>query len=385
MSFTVELSHKMQTLEDLRDEWIDLQTRSYAKSMELSWQWISNWYKHFSDLGELWLIIVREDHRLIGIAPLMKVAFHPHQGFTWQQIEFIGGPHKPEHLDFIIETGYEERLIRLFMDKLYEHKTRWDVIQLTGLCETKTPDILQQINSDWVENTEENIIAPYMMLPDTTDEWMQSISRKHRKNLRRYRNLLDKQFPDQWSIIQVSQSNELDDTYDHLVRLHQEHWEAMGTPGTFNHGEFVEPYREWAHSMFDNGWLRMYRLDINHVPCAVDFCYHYFGRAYGHITGVNRNVTNVTLGHVLKYHSIDQAIKERCREFTFMLGEQSFKYSFGGVAREHRAFQWIVTPHFRLQINTFKQLHRMKSRIRIRSRVNEIKSRLHALVSDEDS
>lgn len=364
MAITITLSHEIETLQALRDEWIELQSKSSATGMSLAWHWIHIWYKHFKVFGELWLITAREDGRLIGIAPLMIVEEQPYWGFAWRQIEFIGSPLDQEHLDFIIERGYEKQVISLFTDKLYEHRSQWDVIKLTGLCDTKTPHILQQSDREWVKHSKKSMIAPYTELPDTMDEWMLAISRNHRKKLRRYRKKMDEQFPDRWSITQVTLPHELNYTFDHLVRLHQSHWETRGASGTFYYGEFAEYFKELAHCMLENGWLRMYRLDIDGKPCAINFCYHYFERAYNHIAGVDRDITDVALGHIVTHHSIGQAIEEGLSEMTFMWGEMPWKYSFGAVNRVHQAFRLIDSTRVQLQVNIVNELRVVKSHIR---------------------
>lgn len=364
MSITITLSHEIESLAALRDEWVDLQSRSSATGMSLTWQWIYTWYKHFDHFGELWIITAHKDNRLIGIAPFMKVKVQPNWGFAWQQIEFIGASYDHEQLDFIIEPDYEEQVIPMFIDKLHEHNARWDVINLTGLCKTETPDILQKSNRDWIATPRKNMISPHLTLPDTMDKWMQSISRNHRQKLRRYRKKLDEQFPDRWSISQVTQPDELDDIFDHLVRLHQAHWETQGEPGIFSEKEEIDYFRELMHCLLENDWLRLYYLNIDNKPCAIYFCYQHRERKYYAIAGVSRDFTDIPLGYIVMHHSIDQAITEGLLEYSFMLGEQPYKYSFGAVNQVQQAFQLIDSPRVRLQIKTVDGLRVVKSHIR---------------------
>lgn len=364
MSITVALSHDKEALDTLRDEWVDLQTRSSATGISIAWQWIHLWYKYFNHHGELWLMTAREGNRLIGIAPLIKVEEQYSRGVVWQQIEFIGTVDGHEYLDFIIETGYEEQVITLFIDTLYEHKPRWDVILLSGMWQTKTINILQQSGRQWVEHPEKNMQVPYRTLPNTVDEWMQSYSGSSRQKLRRERKKLDEQFPDRWSIKQVNRPDELDETFDHLVRINQERWEAVGQSGSFNNDKMRDYVREWMHILLDNGWLRLYHLDIDDKPYAVDFSCHYLGRAYAVISGILRIDSNIALGIVLMQHNIEQAIIEGCREFSFGEGKEPYKYRFGGVKQVHKAFRLIGSPRVRLQIQSVSVLRGIKSRMR---------------------
>lgn len=376
MSITITLSHEIVIFESLRNEWIELQNRSSASGASLAWQWIYVWYKHSDNFEELWLLTAREDNRLIGIAPLVKVKMQPELGFAWHQIRFIGAFEIHEHLDFIIEPGYEEQVIPLFIDKLFEHRERWDAISLSGLCETKTIEILQQSEHDWVENSREKRTEPYIILPDTVDEWMQSLNSKRRWSIRRDRRKLDEQFPDRWSITQVTQPDEVDETFDHLVRLHQAHWKSQGYMGNFRDGELTECYRELIHLLLENDSLRLYRLDIEGEPCAIDFCSHYRGRAHGYLTGVKRDVTNIALGMVLKVHCFEQAIGEGIPEYTLMWGEMAWKYSFGAMKREHQVFEIICNPRVRLQIKTVDEWRKNKARL------SKVKSFLRNMASD---
>lgn len=383
MSITVTLSHDKNTLEALRDEWIDLQARSSATGIMLTWQWISIWYKHFEHFGELWILTAREGHRLIGIAPMMKVKKQPDRGLAWRQIEFIGASYDHENLDFIIEPGYEKQLITLFMEKLDEHKSQWDVISLTGLNDTQTIDILQQLDNDWVENPGKNIIVPCLTLPDTMDEWMSSVSHRRRKKLRRYPRKLDDEYPDQWSMEQVNQPDELNEIFDKLVSLHQTYWEEQGEFGFFYLDEEIAYYRELAHCMLENGWLRLHHLDIEGKPCAIDLCYHYRGRAYAQIGGVDRDVmSNITIGDVLMHYNIEQAIDEGLNEYSFMVGEQPYKYSFGGVKRVQKAFRLIRSPRVRLQLQTIDMLRAIK--LRMQGAKSQILEKASDVPTDKD-
>ncbi|PJF38509.1 MAG: hypothetical protein CUN55_17085 [Phototrophicales bacterium] len=176
---------------------------------------------------------------------------------------------------------------------------------------------------------------------------------------------------------QVTQPDELDEIFDHLVRLHQAHWEAQEEPGLFYFDEETAYYRELAHCMLENGWLRLHHLDIEGKPCAIDLCYHYRGRAYAQIGGVDRDVvTNITIGDVLMHYNIGQAIDEGLNEYSFMVGEQAYKYSFGGVTQVQKAFRLVRSPRVRLQLQIIDTLRAMKLRLQ------KAKSQISKMISD---
>jgi CelD/BcsL family acetyltransferase involved in cellulose biosynthesis len=365
MVFDVSLTHDTHAIQNLQDEWIALHSRSTARGAALSWQWVNIWWKHFNHTGELWLMQIRDsDQRLIGIAPLIKVQFQPKYGFSWRQIEFIGASHHHEHLDFIVEPGYEEQVVPLFLQKLSEQRKQWDVLHLSALADTKTLDVLATSGEDWIPNLKKEMVAPYTTLPSDTEKWMSSLSRNRRWKLRRNIKQLNEEFPDNWSIVRLCEPQELDEGLDILVTLHQAKWEALDKPGAFHFGEWTTYYRELMHCFQNEGWLRLYRMDIAGKAATLLYMYHYRGRAYNQIAGLDETMTEVPLGHVLTQHSIEEAIRDGVDEYSFMWGEEPYKYSFGAQNRIQQAFDLVINSRVQFQYKAVDFLRGVKTRMK---------------------
>lgn len=364
MSLEIRIIHDVQILSELRDEWIDLQSRSASDGAAITWQWISTWYKHFHDMGELWLLEAREDDRLVGIAPMMKISVRPKLGSSWTRVEFIGASHFHENLDFIVEPGYEETVIQKFLETLLEHRNNWDMLRLSSLTAPKTLEILDTSPYEWYINSKLEMISPYTKLPSDTEEWMKSLSRNRRWKLRRQVKMLNEEFPENWSLERVTDSAKIDETLEELVRLHQEKWEALGKQGAFNYGEWADYYRDLVHTIADEGWLHLYRMEINQKAVAILFIYHYRGRAYNQISGIDEAITDIPIGHVMTRHSIEEAIRDDVEEYSFMWGTEPYKYSFGASDRIQYSYDLISTNRVRLYKQTAILLRGIKANVR---------------------
>lgn len=367
MLIEITLTHDAETFKALRDEWIDLQKRSKAQGIALSWTWIDVWWKHFHDTGELWLMEARRgsDNQLFGIAPMMLSYVQPNVGPMWKRIEFIGSSHFHEHLDFIIEPGYENQIIPLFIAKLKEYSNRWDMIRLARLCETLTIAILQESADAWAENTKQAIISPYIQVPEDMDAWMYSVSKNRRKKQRRYRRYLDEKYPDNWSIKMVSEHDELDEVFDKLVELHQAKWDDTDKAGAFyQYGDLRAYYRELMHALLEEGWLRLFYMVVDAETVVLLFSYHYLGRTYDQVSGVHEISADVPVGHVMTQHSIGQAIDDGADEYSFMWGQESYKYSFGADDRMQYTYDLIGATRVQLHKRTATFLRAIKSNVR---------------------
>jgi hypothetical protein len=366
MSINVVLTHDVDILQDLREEWISLHERSAARGAALAWDWIYLWWKHFDHLGTFWLLQARhsESNRLVGLAPLILTTIRPKYGLPWRQIEFVGAMHHHEHLDFIVEQGYESEIIPLFIERLLQHKHHWDVLHLSALTDTPTLELLETSGYQWRENLETEMISPYIALPADAETWLKSLSRNRRWKLRHYRTELDKEYPDKWSIIKVSGAQELDRVFSRLVELHQSKWEARGKPGAFSSQGLRDYFRDLMHSMDQNGWMRLYHMVVDQKTAAVLFAYHYRGRAYNHIAGVDETLTKVPVGHVMTDHSIEQAISEGMIEYAMMWGQEEYKYSFGAKDRSQRSLDFVRNGRVYRQQRAVDFLRELKHSIR---------------------
>ena len=358
------LTHEPQRLFDLREDWLRLQQNSHARGPALTWQAMSTWYRHFGQIGRLWLIEAREAGRLIGLAPLIVLRVQPKYGLAWRQMEFISAHHSQEHLDFLIEPGYEMRTLSAFIELLFQCKSEWDVLHLSALADTRTLDFLKGSGLKWESNPDREMIAPYIPLPDTAEAYLSTLSSNRRWKLRSYRRKLDEQYPGNWSIDRVEDVATLAAAFERLVTLHQAKWVLREKEGAFGRPGLREYFLDLMGVMLQEGWLRLYQLKVNGQVPVVLFSYHYRGRAYNHIVGLDESITDIPVGHVMTLHSITTAIEEGLTEYSMMWGQEPYKYSFGVQDRIQHAFDLVHNPRVVIQRTGVNVLRSLKQRIR---------------------
>ena len=362
MGYRIVIHHELTEFLKLEKEWETLLPQTDAWGAALTWTWMNVWLDHFGDTGELWLLTARDEETddLVGIAPLFKRKVKPKYGFAYHQLEFIGGSHHHENLGFIIREEHKDKLIPEFIAYLLAFQDEWDAVLLSGLADEETCQILKASGLGWERNQDAEMISPSEPLPQSVDDWFSSLSRNRRSKLRGYYNKMDDEFPGEWQIKTITQRDELDEVYQNLVKYHQAQWEERGLEGAFFFGEWVGYFHDLMMVFLEKGWLRLNCLCIQEQPAAILFSYHYRGRAYNHISGINPNVTEIPLGHVMTRFSIETAISESLTEYMFMWGVEPYKYSFGAQDRTLFAFELISSPRVRLQQSLVEFLRKMK-------------------------
>jgi hypothetical protein len=68
---SVERIGTLQGLDGLRDVWDRLLVRSDFKNIFMTFDWLRTWWKIFGDDKELYVLVIRSEDTIIGIAPLM--------------------------------------------------------------------------------------------------------------------------------------------------------------------------------------------------------------------------------------------------------------------------------------------------------------------------
>lgn len=368
MNLKITLSHHAEDLTRLREEWQALQTRSSARGIYLTWEWVSTWWAHFGADKQLWLLQARDaEGRLVGLAPLNLADYQPQlgsfEGRSWRQLQIIGTQHNCEHLGFLLEPGREAEIINAFIKMLKRHQRAWDVLHLAGLAsDSPSLAMLQSLDIPWERSTK--MIAPYIKLTNDWEEYFNRLGSLKRKAQRKRVRLLDKDFPENWAFEQITASHELRPTLDKLVELHQAVWEERGEPGAFGDPQRKAFLYALAERFLEAGWLRLYHVSLDREMTAVLYSYEYRGRVYDLVSGVNWDYRDYNVGHILTQYAIHNAVNNGVDEYDFLWGNEPYKYEWRAEDREHLSLTWFASPMARFQNIGFRAARKAKYRAR---------------------
>ncbi|GAB4573480.1 MAG: hypothetical protein Kow0077_15940 [Anaerolineae bacterium] len=262
-------------------------------------------------------------------------------------MEFLGAEAAADHLDFIVEKGVERPVINAILDVLWRNRVRWDVLSFSGIPEeSDTPEILRERQWPWQALPEE--VCPRVLLPADWDTYFMSLSRRKRKEQRRFRRQLDERFPGAWRWKQVQDPEGVRETLDALIAFHQAKWEALDKPGAFASSTAVAFHHALAQAFLSRGWLRLFRLDIEGRTVAALYTLAYRGCVYDFVSGFDFDFADYSPGQVLTEISLQEAINAGYRCYDFLRGDEQYKFRWGAEAVHDVGLRWIASPHARL-------------------------------------
>lgn len=328
----IEYHYESGGFSALKPEWLDLLHRSRCDTIFLTWEWQSTWWKHLGD-GQLLLLGFRadDDGRLVGIAPL----FQTHSETGQSIIYLLGCRDVSDYLDVIVELGQEEAVYQALLDYLDREAPAWDLIDFCNLPEDSLTFVrLRQMAEAHGYQTlvEVEDVCPIIQLPPTWDEYLMTLDKKQRHEVRRKLRRAEEEVDTRFIVVGPDQ--DLDAAMQTFIRLHQQ-----STP---DKDKFMDPrmqgfFFDVARVFQARGWLQLtfVEMDGQQAASLLNFDYDntisvynsgYDPALYGHLSP----------GWVVTARCIEHAISLGRRKFDFLRGDEEYKYRFGGLDTEVR-------------------------------------------------
>ena len=179
----------------LQQEWNSLLKRSVSNSIFLSHEWFKCWWEAYGGESELFILVCKDEGRLIGISPLM-MSKDRLRGFPVKKISFIENNESP-HCGILIDrkTDFSGTLYNLF-NYLTSYNNSWDILLLRRIPEDF--NIVKYVGNFFKSRGFKFIIIPSQKSPilKIRSDWNTFYSEKHqrfKKKIRHDRNNLKKQ------------------------------------------------------------------------------------------------------------------------------------------------------------------------------------------------
>ena len=181
-------------------------------------------------------------------------------------------------------------------------------------------------------------VCPVLSLPDSWDEYVKSLGKNMREQIKRYPKRLAKQFEVEYSMSQSA--NETEVALTHLFRLHGKRWRARGQTGVLILPRRQGFQRALCEELRQQNQLRLWTATVNGQAACVLLSYFYDRRYSFFIGGFEPDLMRWSVGTCLFAQVLRHAIEaDGAREFDFLKGREEYKYRLGAQDREYVTLQ----------------------------------------------
>lgn len=315
--FETSIHTNTSIFEDLKDEWLELLSRSATSYIFQTPQFLSAWWETLGE-GTLQIITVRnEDNTLIGLAPL-----YIHQ----EELCFVGCVNVSDCLDVLVDKDYIQEVFAELANTIKE-KISWQKIFLCSLPEDSP-------TRNWLKNTfvaaqeAQQDVSPAIELPQTWDEYLASIDRKQRHEIKRKMRRVS-EAAHKFEVIESEE--EALPAIETFISLHKA---SSAEKRDFWDDAHLSFFRNFIPAAGKAGWLRLFFLKIDNTRTAAMLVFDFNNQYLLYNSGFDPNAfKNLSTGNVLTAYTIQQAIENKKSVYDFLRGDEEYKFRFGATAK----------------------------------------------------
>jgi CelD/BcsL family acetyltransferase involved in cellulose biosynthesis len=306
-----------QDLDELRDEWRVLLNSQAAARVFQHPAWQKLWLDEFGANGQPFILAIREDGALRGVAPLSR---------SGKTFSFIGDPSICDYMDFVLAPGHEEKALSVLLYSLYEEE--WSQIDLRGLkAGSPTLEYLPALagNLRFRAQVEQEAVCPQLDLPPTWDGYLAQLDKKHRHELRRKLRRLYGTVSD-FRLFLLQDPAQVAAGMDDFLRL----MKMKSDKAQFMTAQMERFFRKAARALAEEGLVGLYTLETEGRRVAAALCFQDAEQLLLYNSGYDPTFSHLSVGLISKALLLQNAIETGRNHLDFLRGAEPYKYDLGG-------------------------------------------------------
>lgn len=297
----------------LAPEWDELVRAMRRPTPFLLHGWLSEWWRHHGERGQLAVEVARRDGRLVAALPLCLLR---RGGLT--TLTFIG-EQESVLADILVAPGEERESVAALAARVAD--SRHDLVDLYGL--PRTNELLQALGTDrlhFIERAE----SPVLDLYDTWDAvYRDRTSSKARSLHRRRRRQLGEQglIETQLARTEYELARALEDAFV----LHDLRWEGRPDGSNFTTETGKRFHRAAIRALADVDVARIITLKVDGRPIAFNYYFTFERTMYGHRLAFDPAFSRFSPGLINTLDAIGAAAAEGATRIEFLGGPERYK------------------------------------------------------------
>lgn len=317
-------------LEALVPEWDALWGRLPAATPFQSPAWLLPWWRHVCVGGKLWVLALRANRRLAGLAPFFIYG-------TGERTVAILGAGIGGYPDVLAAP---ESAGAIFAH-LARRASEWDVCNFQDL-RPDSPLLAAAQAAGLRSHIEACSVCPVVSLPGTWAEMAVRLPAGLRTCIRRARRRLERI----GARFEEAGAERTEEFLEALIRLHTAPWTSRNEPGMPAQPDLRAFHCAAAREIERRGMLRLYGLRAGASLLAVLYGFAARGRFYAYLSGFDPAVERFSPGAALLAMAIERSIEEGLREFDLLRKRESYKYLWGAEEQVNRRLLVWHSPAF---------------------------------------
>lgn len=280
--------------------------------------WLKTWWDTFGENNSPEILAGYRQGKLIGVAPL-----HIQE----KTARFIGGENVCDYQDVIVASNHYPEFFKAILTHLKKKGVRFlqlETLRPDSISLTQLPNLAKQMEYAVVCN---QVAFSYeIILPHTWELYLQMLAGKQRHEIRRKLRRLNEAGEIRFRVIKrPDEISENIDTFFFMFKA------SRPDKSEFLTDQMVSFFRLLAQRMAQQGFLRMFFLDIDRVPAAGVMCFDFNDILFLYNNGYNPQFSNLSPGFLSKVYSIRNSIEQGKLRYDLLKGDEGYKKRLGST------------------------------------------------------
>jgi len=315
------------------DAWNSALLNSDTDSVFMRHEWFRCWWQAFGENCEMFVVIIKENNKVLGIAPLMLRTIK-RKGIPFKALTFISDALSPR-CNIILTDKYKETMKEL-VNILFNYSERYQFALLDNILEgaVATKELLGYFKNNRVNFIrEEAWDSPFIKMEVGWDNYFKSLSSKHRYNLRRSKRLISEE--GQLKTECIKDKKLLGSALERCFEISKRSWKGpLGTDlgGKETRARF---FRELTKVGGTQDWVNIWFLGIGTEDMAFEYQLLYKGNVLLLASDYDLKYARFSPGEVLTSLYVEQLFKEKYEECDFSGTAYDYKLRWSNSVRKH--------------------------------------------------
>jgi CelD/BcsL family acetyltransferase involved in cellulose biosynthesis len=312
-SYTVE----SETLDSIFAHW--RQTDSF-----LTWNclfvlpvWLKPWWDNFGRNATLYLLSIRHEGRIIGIAPLQR---------SDDTVRLIGDENVCDNLDFIVAPEKSAEFYRILLNHLKQDGVKRLELEPVRQDSSVMAQLLPMAEKTGCRSSYEGHDVSFeLALPGSWDDYLTLLRGKERHEIRRKLRRLYEAGPISYRLVEDASSLKKEmETFLELFRSNR------ADKAEFMNDQMASFFKELAEALQEARILKLFFLYLDERAVAATMCFDYRSTMYLYNNGYDNDFSLLSVGLLGKVLSIKESIQSGKKNYDFLKGAEVYKRRFGG-------------------------------------------------------
>ena len=279
--------------------------------------WLKAWWDNFGRNSALYLLSIRHEGRIIGIAPLQR---------SNDTVRLLGDENVCDNLDFIVAREKSAEFYRILLNYLKQ-----DGVKRIELAQVRQDSSVMAQLLPITEKTgcrisyEKHDMSFELALPGSWDDYLTLLSGKERHEIRRKLRRLNE--AGQMSYRMVEDASSIKKEMEAFLELFRSY---RSDKTEFMNDRMVSFFKELAEALKEARILKLFFLELDMKPIAATMCFDYHSTMYLYNNGYDKRFGSLSVGMLSKVLSIKESIQSGKKTYDFLKGAEVYKKRLGG-------------------------------------------------------